>query len=388
MPKFKAEPGTIQFSKPPGPGATEAEIEAWKDSVRALDLGLDERAIDAMVERAHKAEERERRLALFEQRAGFPIDPMIASNDASLAALELAVAIMMSDQGRELGPDQVELLEQFARKRNKKDAGLGQGLGVARLYVEEGREKSLNERIAQALGRLAYLNENFEEHYHNPERRTDIQSNLARTFGQISALIREKKNWNQREIASVLGVRQATVSRWELGQSAPEGTARVKLIALARDTLSGQGDLPDNEASVSFIEISLRAGRGGAVTAIIPGDRRVKTPAAIPFVQPIARTQTTRAILIDTDEFKPRYDRGDVVVAVGRRSWKPSDVDGLECYVELIDGSMLLGVVTSQGDNRVDFYVEGHPNAPAIVHASPVVTVVRAVALNPAELTN
>ena len=50
---------------------------------------------------------------------------------------------------------------------------------------------------------------------------------------------RQQKGWSQQELASVLGVGVATVSRWENGQAHVTGTAAVILHTLITATHGG-----------------------------------------------------------------------------------------------------------------------------------------------------
>jgi DNA-binding transcriptional regulator YiaG len=58
--------------------------------------------------------------------------------------------------------------------------------------------------------------------------------------------LREFLGWTQTELAQQLGVRQQTISEWEIGKHAPRGACRTVLSMLAReqgyDPLTG--DIP------------------------------------------------------------------------------------------------------------------------------------------------
>lgn len=57
---------------------------------------------------------------------------------------------------------------------------------------------------------------------------------LIAAIPHICKQVRKERDMTQRDLADYIGVKQATVSRWELGLSAPDTLSLCKLINLAR----------------------------------------------------------------------------------------------------------------------------------------------------------
>jgi transcriptional regulator with XRE-family HTH domain len=58
------------------------------------------------------------------------------------------------------------------------------------------------------------------------------------SIAQAIRRVRERRGWSQRQLAAILGVQRATVSRYET-QAIPLSAARVQAIALALDVDPG-----------------------------------------------------------------------------------------------------------------------------------------------------
>jgi transcriptional regulator with XRE-family HTH domain len=72
-------------------------------------------------------------------------------------------------------------------------------------------------------------------------------------FGLPMRLVRmrSRMGWTQAELASLLGVNQATVSRWESGLGAPRAAAMVRIEGLEHeDDRHGQRRVPEYADSI------------------------------------------------------------------------------------------------------------------------------------------
>jgi transcriptional regulator with XRE-family HTH domain len=358
--KFRPGKDVLVIPAPPGADASDAEVTEWIERVRGANIGLEADELEAWAQRVRgfgaddyaepikgppKSAEKEPAFEKITRSAGIE------------HALKLAEAIKSHERGEPLNRAQQVLLKDL-------DVDL-----LRRRLIDKNAE--LARTIAMKEGQLAEVKDRYKEVI-GAYRRNAV-SDIAAAWGDLCKHIRAKKNWNQRQIGALLGVRQATVSRWELGLSAPDPASRSKLIAVARD-LEIDHSLSHDEAKVEFIQLSLRI-TGIRNVVRMDAERGWETTRAIAFVPPTSRSEGTRAILVATDALGPRYDIGDVIIVGG--IYAPADMLDIECLALLDDETLAFGVVRRVGN---DFFLDRGQDLPRIRTVAPVVTVIRSIA--------
>jgi transcriptional regulator with XRE-family HTH domain len=372
MPKLR--PGTdevVVIPAPPGPDAEDAEVKAWIDRVQGAGVGLEGEELEAWADRVRGKAHEPRQAA----KSGYLLNKEFKiSKDDMQKIMQLFLTISAKKD--------TPAFDAFKKNITLKD------LDVALFQqVMQDRDSSVNEAFRRRLvkrGDTSLIRDTEEASNYFKQFADQRQpvSMIAAAWGDLCKSVRQKKDWNQRQIAAVLGVRQATVSRWEVGLSAPDAASRSKLIALARE-VGVDHDLPAEEAKIEFLQISLSIKNRGEVA---PFDQQSEK-SSIPFVPISTRGEGTRAIIVKTNDLLPRYERGDVLV-VGA-AFDPAEMVLRECLVTRADGSYAFGLIRklanhafAVGEDINDAFTVGEDlNGPPIVNAFPVLTVIREVAL-------
>ena len=133
----------------------------------------------------------------------------------------------------------------------------------------------------------------------------------ADEMGRKIRQIRRRLSLTQKEFADRLGVRQATVSRWESAGDIPEPRALEKIADLGGVLVSTLLDL--------------RQLGGIEVIGIAHGGGRVKRPPKVEYAErPPGALGEFEAVRIETDDLYP-YDRGTILYVFKNRNGVPKD---------------------------------------------------------------
>lgn len=171
----------------------------------------------------------------------------------------------------------------------------------------------------------------------------------------------------QADFAAVIGVSQATVSKWLSGKAKPE----VHHWLAVKAFLAHHGE--GHEGVIPTVPLVGVVGAGATVTPL-EGD------GALDYVEPaFAMPEGTVCVQVRGNSMYPRYFDKEIIYYRAEPQ-APANVLGKECVVKLADGRMMVKVIR-KGSSPDLFTLESW-NAPAIEdvridYAAPVVFVDR-----------
>lgn len=139
-------------------------------------------------------------------------------------------------------------------------------------------------------------------------------------------------NLKQAEFASVIGVSQATVSKWLSGKAKPE----IHHWLAVRSFMAHHG-YADGE-TVPTVPLQGFVG-AGAVVLPLEGD------GALEYIEPaFPMPAGTVCVQVRGDSMYPRYQDGETIYFRAETA-NPADLVGRESVVKLVDGRMLVKII-------------------------------------------
>lgn len=197
-------------------------------------------------------------------------------------------------------------------------------------------------------------------------------------IGQRIKRARESRGWSQPELASAVGVSQATVSRWESGKAAPEDAHMNRLARITNTPAAYLKYGADSGIGLPTVSVVGYVGAGEAVIAV--DDHAMGSALETVPAPPGKEDQELVAVRIRGNSMRPLRDGWIVYYGRDQEGIEPECLNQV-CVVRLVDGTTLIKELrrgfTPGRFTLVSWSAGTDPiEDAAVVWASPVVAIV------------